>query len=351
VPEARELIFKNELCIGTIDSWLIWKLTHGKQFITDYSNASRTNMFNIQSLEWDRDLLNYYEIPMSILPQVRDSIGTIGYSEFDIFGAEIPISSIAGDQQAALYGHQCFETGSLKNTFGTGCFLLQNIGSKFRLSENKLLTTIGWKEQAEIVYAIEGSVFNAGSALKWLKENLQLIQSYEEIEDVCHSIPDTEGVYFVPAFTGLGAPHWDMYARGTIVGMTRNTDRRHIIRATIESIAFQTKDIVDTMKKDSGLDFDKLKVDGGVSESKFLLQFLADILQIPIIHSESKECTALGAAMMAAKGIGLADNPPTIDAASNQIVYNPDMGYDESKQHYKRWEDALERSKGWAIKG
>jgi glycerol kinase len=275
-------------------------------------------------------------------------MGIIGNSDRSFFGVEIPISAIVGDQQAALYGHECFEKGMIKNTFGTGCFLLQNIGNKFKLSKNKLVTTIGWKERKNIVYAIEGSVFNAGSALKWLKESICLIQDYNEIDDICTSIDSTDGVYFVPAFTGLGAPYWDMYARGTIVGLNRNSDRRHIVRATLESLAFQTKDIVDTMRKDSEIDFMELRVDGGVTESVFLLQFLAEVLQIPIIRSESKESTALGAAMMAAKGIGMKRDTSYIKSSTQANIYTPKLRLDETKLLYTRWKDAVNRSMNWA---
>lgn len=351
VPEAKRLVAEHQLCIGTMDSWILWNLTKGAVFATDYSNASRTNLFHIEDLCWDSELLDYYQIPEEVLPKVVDSIGIIGFTSPTIFGETIPIAGIAGDQQAALYGHRCFEKGMIKNTFGTGCFLLQNIGNVFKLSQHKLLTTIGWKDGEELVYAIEGSVFNAGSALKWLKENLQLIENYKDIEEICASMPDTDGVYVVPAFTGLGAPYWDMYARGTIVGLTRNSNKSHIIRATIESLAYQTKDIVDTMILDSGIPFHELRVDGGVSESGFLLQFLSDILQIPIIRNESKECTALGVAMMAAKGVGLEETIRDIERSTTSHRYAPKMNATESQRHYARWKDAVTKSQHWAEKG
>lgn len=347
IPLAQALLKKNQLAIGTIDSWLIWKLTGGRRFVTDYSNASRTNLFNLSTLNWDEDLLKYYDIPQSILPQVCDSIGHVGDVDSSIFGASIPIAGIAGDQQAALYGHQCFALGSIKNTFGTGCFLLQNIGNEFKLSQNQLLTTIAWKSSHEVVYAIEGSVFNAGSALKWLKDSMNLIQNYRDIETIASKYSDTDGVYVVPAFTGLGAPYWDMYARGTILGLTRNSNRNHIVRATVESLAYQTKDIVDTMTRDSGVHFLELKVDGGVSESDFLLQFLADILQIPIVRSSSKECTALGAAMMALRGIG--ENYVTIEGQSSE-TFQPKMNPSTSHERYQKWLEAVHRSRHWANK-
>lgn len=343
--KAIQLLKSDQLCIGTIDSWLIWNLTQGKSFITDVSNASRTNLFNIQSLEWDEELLRYYQIPKQILPKVVDSIGIAAMTASEIFGESIPVSGIAGDQQAALFGHRCFTKGMMKNTFGTGCFLLQNIGNNFKLSEHKLLTTIAWKNGEELVYALEGSVFNAGSALKWLKENLRLFDEYEEADDMAMSISSTENLYVVPAFTGLGAPYWDMQARATMIGLNRNTNRAHIIRATFESLAYQCKDIVDTLAKDSGVPIESLQIDGGVSKSPFLQQFLADILQKEIVVSPSEECTALGVAMMAAEGIGR--NIDDLDIV-NANIKKPQMLPVQALKLYEKWIDAVSRSKNWA---
>ncbi|MFY7861856.1 MAG: FGGY family carbohydrate kinase, partial [Chitinophagales bacterium] len=341
VEGANQLAQNGTICFGTIDTWIIFKLTNGTQFVTDYSNASRTNLFNLRTLQWDQDLLSYYSISLASLATVKDSIGIIGTTATEVFGSEIPISAIAGDQQAALYGHHCHQPGMIKNTYGTGCFLLQNIGEDFQLSDNKLLTTIAWKYGNNCIYAIEGSIFNAGSALKWLKENLQLFSDYEEIDPICERIKDTDGVVVVPAFTGLGAPYWDMYARGNISGLTRNTNRDHIIRATVESLAFQTRDILETMQKDSNISIPELRVDGGVSESKFLLQFLADILQIPVIKSESKECTALGVAMMAGIGVGLDFNQ--VQGHFKDDKFFPQITKENSDLQYQNWKSALEK--------
>lgn len=345
IPEAKELLNNNSLCIGTVDSWLIWNLTKGELFITDVTNASRTNIFNIQTLAWDDDLLDYYKIPRSILPDVVDCIGIVGNTSSDIFGNAIPIAGIAGDQQAALFGHGCFQKGMMKNTFGTGCFLLQHIGNEFKLSENKLLTTIAWKKGEELAYALEGSVFNAGSALKWLKENLQLFADYTEADELAASISSTDNVYLVPAFTGLGAPYWDMHARGALLGLNRNTNRAHIIRATFESLAYQCRVIVETLAKDSGVPIQSLQIDGGVSKSPFLQQFLADILQTRIMISPSEECTALGAAMMAAEGIGC-----SLDAIEWKGIESkmPKMSSQHAEIIYSKWKEAVERSKAWA---
>ncbi len=344
IPEAKELIKREKLCISTIDSWLLWKLTCGMVFATDASNASRTNIYNIRELGWDQELLDYYQISKSILPDVFPSMHHFGNTDISIFGEEIAISGIAGDQQAALYGHQCFEKGMMKNTFGTGCFLLQNIGNEFKLSDNNLITTIAWQDDEELIYAIEGSVFNAGSALKWIKENLNLIKDYQEIDEICNSVEHTDNDYIVPAFTGLGAPYWDMHARGMIIGLNRNTQKSHIVRATIESLAFQTKDIIQTIELDSGTKVKELRIDGGVSESLFLLQSLSDILQIPIIRTESKECTALGVAKMAAKSMGY-----TIKTASTSALkyYTPQMNKEKSLENYSKWKNAIERCKNW----
>lgn len=343
--EAIQLLKSDQLCIGTIDSWLIWNLTQGKSFISDVSNASRTNLFNIQSLEWDEELLRYYQIPKQILPNVVDSIGVAAITSSEIFGISIPIAGIAGDQQAALFGHRCFTKGMMKNTFGTGCFLLQNIGNNFKLSENKLLTTIAWKSGEELVYALEGSVFNAGSALKWLKENLRLFDDYQEADDMASSISTTENLYVVPAFTGLGAPYWDMQARATMIGLNRNTNRAHIVRATFESLAYQCKDIVDTLAKDSGVPIESLQIDGGVSKSPFLQQFLADILQKEVVISPSEECTALGVAMMASEGLGR--NMDDLDIVNTNIK-KPQMPHEQAIKLYEKWIEAVSRSKNWA---
>lgn len=347
IPESNKLLSKNNLCIGTIDSWILWNLTGGKSFKTDSSNASRTNLYNIVTKKWDTELLAYYNIPIEILPEVVDSIGEIGKTQFSIFNKEIPINGIAGDQQAALFGHGCFETGMTKNTFGTGCFILQNIGQEFKTSEQGLLTTIAWSEKGITTYALEGSVFNAGSALQWLKDGLEIINEYDEIEPLCKSIKNTDDVYLVPAFSGLGTPHWDMYARGTLIGMTRGTNKAHIVRATVESLAYQSKDVIDTMIHDTQIAVKEMKVDGGVTKNYFFLQFLADILQVPIRRSQSTECTALGAAMMAIKGAGLYNTDQLLENQKSNISFYPTMNLAERNTKYSRWAEAVQRAKGW----
>lgn len=345
IPKALQLLKFEKLCVGTIDTWLIWNLTKGTSFVTDVSNASRTNLYNIQTLAWDEELMSHYKIPHAILPKVVDSIGRVATTHEGIFGHSIPIAGIAGDQQAALFGHQCFTKGMMKNTFGTGCFLLQNIGNEFKLSENRLLTTIAWKKGEELAYALEGSVFNAGSALKWLKENLNLFDEYHEADEMAASIPSTDNVYVVPAFTGLGAPYWDMRARATILGLNRNTNRAHIVRATYESLAYQCRDIVETLARDSGVPIQSLQIDGGVSKSPFLQQFLADILQKDIVLSPSEECTALGVAMMAAEGVGISlDNLNLGDSQRRK----PNMTIENANKLYAKWLEAVDRSKSWA---
>lgn len=339
---SRELFEKNRLAIGTIDTWILWKLTDGKAFKTDVSNASRTNLWNIYQNQWDEDLLAHYQIPKAILPAVCDSHHP--YGSTDLFGTNIPIRAILGDQQAALYGHQATQVGMTKSTFGTGAFLLQNTGERCEASTSKLINTIAWRINQKTTYAIEGSVFNAGSALKWLKENMQLISSYDEIESICLETKDTDGVYMIPAFTGLGAPHWDMYARGTIIGIQRSTTKNHIIRATIESLAFQTKDVVFAIQNDSNIPLPELRIDGGVSHSNFLCQFLADILQIPILRSHSRECTALGIAMMAGLSKKI-DSSETQSEDHEQFL--PIMSPSQSDLCYEKWKTAVERSKNW----
>ena len=350
IPEAKTLQRNDALCIGTIDSWILWNLTGGHSFKTDRSNASRTNLFNIKTNQWDSDLMEYYQIPSTILPEVVDSIGKIDVTSSHLFGAAIPISGIAGDQQAALYGHACFETGMTKNTFGTGCFILQNIGDECKLSGNGLLTTIAWSEKGRTTYALEGSVFNAGSALQWLKEGMQIIDDYEEIEPLCKSVKDTEDVILVPAFSGLGTPYWDMYARATLIGMTRGTTKAHIVRATVESLAYQSKDVIDTMIRDTLIHVKEMKVDGGVTKNYFFLQFLSDILQVPIRRSQSTECTALGAAMMAIKGIELYDTDQLLEHQKSNISFYPTMKSSDRNLKYSRWADAVLRAKGWVMK-
>jgi glycerol kinase len=348
IPTARKKADKNELCVGTIDSWILWKLTRGAVFATDVSNASRTNLFNIKNIVWDEALLHHFQIPKEILPEVKPSIGNWGKTSKDYFGVEISINGIAGDQQASLYGHGCFDKGSIKNTFGTGCFILQNTGNEFVMPQKGLLTTLAWGEGEAITYAIEGSVFNAGSAIQWLKDGLGIIQSYDEIEEKVQSVPDSDDVYFVPAFTGIGTPHWDMYARGTIVGISRRTQKEHIIRATLESLAYQSKDVIDTMTSVSGGAFKDIRVDGGASKSNFLLQFLTNILQVPIRRNASAECTALGVVMMAAKGSGFYNHEDLKNFSNANLSFFPDMPLSHRDALYEKWKMAVDKSLGWA---
>ncbi|MFA7572224.1 MAG: glycerol kinase GlpK, partial [Lutispora sp.] len=293
VPGAQERAKKGQLLAGTIDSWLIWNLTGGKVHATDYTNASRTMLFNIRKLEWDEELLQHMGIPRCMLPHVVSSSGIIGETTEEVLGARIPISGVAGDQQAALFGQACFEVGTAKNTYGTGCFILMNIGKEPIKSKHNLINTIAWGIGNEVEYALEGSVFNAGSAIQWLRDEMGLIKTAEESGIEAQKVENTAGVYLVPAFTGLGAPYWDMYARGTIVGITRGTKREHIIRATLESIAYQSMDVLEVMKLDSGIELKELRVDGGASVSPFLMQFQADILNINVKRPKITETTAL----------------------------------------------------------
>lgn len=348
VKGARQMAKAGDLLVGTVDTWLIWNLTGGKVHCTDYSNASRTMLFNINELKWDSELLAELDIPINILPEVIPSSGIIGNTSKEITGMEVPISGAAGDQQAALFGQACFDEGAAKNTYGTGCFILMNTGKTPVNSKNNLLTTIAWGIGKEVEYALEGSVFNAGSAIQWLRDELKLVESAPQSDIDAEKVPDTGGVYVVPAFTGLGAPYWDMYARGTIVGITRGTSREHIIRATLEAIAFQSRDIFEAMEADSGISLKELKVDGGASVSPFLMQFQADILGVRVKRPKVTETTALGAAYLAGLGTGLWKDREEI---RQEWVLNKSFepGMDTIKREllYKGWKRAVERSMGW----
>ncbi|NSW89076.1 MAG: glycerol kinase GlpK [Firmicutes bacterium] len=350
IPGAMEEARKGELMAGTIDSWLIWNLTGGKLHVTDYSNASRTMIYNIRELKWDKELLKQMEIPECILPAVVPSSGIIGETCEDILGIPIPISGIAGDQQAALFGQACFDVGTAKNTYGTGCFILMNIGKQPIKSEHNLLNTIAWVIGDEVEYALEGSVFNAGSAIQWLRDEIGMIKTAHESDIEAEKVEDTGGVYMVPAFTGLGAPYWDMYARGTIVGITRGTRREHLIRAVLESIAYQSMDVFEAMKMDSGIELKELKVDGGASVSDFLMQFQADILNINVKRPKITETTALGAAYLAGLGVGFWNSKEDI---SNEWVldrvFTPTMSDEVRKEKYLNWKKAVERSMKWNV--
>jgi glycerol kinase len=304
VPGARQKAEEGRLRFGTVDTWLIWMLTRGEVHVTDVSNASRTMLFNIHSLEWDKELLELMNIPASMMPQVKSSSEVYGYTKTTLFAHEVPITGIAGDQQAALFGQMCTEPGSVKNTYGTGCFLLMNSGERPIMSQNNLLTTIAWKIGDTVNYALEGSIFVAGSVVQWLRDGLGIIKSSSEVEALAASVPDNGGVYFVPALTGLGAPHWDQYAQGSIYGLSRGSTAAHIARAALEGIAFQTMDIVNAMQKDAGVTLKELKVDGGASRNNLLMQFQADVLGTSVIRPTVTETTALGAAYLAGLAVG-----------------------------------------------
>lgn len=349
VEGARERAKKGELLFGTIDTWLIWKLTGGRVHVTDYSNASRTMMYNINTLEWDKDILKELDIPEIMLPEVKESSCVYGYTDSGLFAdIKIPIAGCAGDQQSALFGQNCFEEGTAKNTYGTGCFLLMNTGEKPVKSENGLLTTISWGVDGKVEYALEGSIFMGGASIQWLRDELRMIKSAADSEKYAMRVENTNGVYVVPAFTGLGAPYWDMYARGTVVGLTRGAKKEHLIRATLESIAYQTKDVLEAMQNDSGIELKSLKVDGGASNNNFLMQFQSDILNVKIDRPKIVETTALGAAYLAGLAVGFFKSKE--DIKKRWICdreFEPKMSEETREKSYKDWKRAVERSLAW----
>lgn len=348
VEGVRKRAEAGQLLAGTIDTWLVWNMTGGKVHITDYSNASRTMLYNIHRLEWDQDLLSELEIPKSMLPKVVSSIGQIAVTDPALLGESVMIGGVAGDQQAALFGQNCFDTGCAKNTYGTGCFILMNTGRIPVDSKNNLLTTIAWGLGNEVEYALEGSVFNAGSTIQWLRDEMKLVESAPQADLLAETVPDTGGVYIVPAFTGLGAPYWDMYARGTIVGITRGTRREHMIRATLESIAYQSREVLEAMELDSGFRLKELRVDGGASVSDFLMQFQADLLGVKVNRPAVTETTALGAAYLAGLGTGLWKNREEIqDRCEVQRVFVPNMSEITREEKYNKWKKAVQRSMHW----
>ena len=343
VPGAREKAEAGKLRFGTVDSWLVWQLTRGEVHVTDVTNASRTMLFNINTLEWDDELLSMLGIPRSMMPQVKSSSEVYGYTKTTIFAHEVPIAGIAGDQQAALFGQMCTEPGSVKNTYGTGCFLLMNTGSKPILSKNNLLTTVAWKIGPEVNYALEGSIFVGGSVVQWLRDGLGVIRSSSEVEALAASVPDNGGVYFVPALTGMGAPYWDQYAHGVICGITRGTTAAHIARAALEGIAFQTMDIVHAMEKDAGVPLAELKVDGGASRNNLMMQFQADILGARVVRPKVTETTALGAAYLAGLAVGYWNSLEEIKAQWQvERVFRP-SGEDMAPAK-AAWADAINRT-------
>lgn len=344
-PNARRLAEEGKLLCGTVDTWIVWRLTRGRTHVTDVSNASRTMLFNINTLEWDSDLLSLFDIPRAMLPEVRDSSEIYGYTTTTIFAHKVPIAGIAGDQQAALFGQMCVEPGAIKNTYGTGCFLLMNSGDKPIVSENRLLSTIAWKIGDKVTYALEGSIFVGGSVVQWLRDGLGCINSSSEVEALAASVPDSGGVYFVPALTGLGSPYWDQYARGQISGISRGTTAAHISRAALEGIAFQTYDIVKAMSRDSKLPVSYLKVDGGASLNNLLMQFQSDILDTRVLRPRITETTALGAAYLAGLAVGYWDS---IDEIKSQWqverVFTPQADANDIKERLQGWHDAVRRT-------
>jgi glycerol kinase len=348
VPSAREQAEKGKLAFGTIDTWLVWRLTHGRRHVTDVSNASRTLLFNIHDLSWDRELLQIFGIPENMLPGIASSSEKYAFTVKEHFGYQIPVAGIAGDQQAALFGQMCIGKGMVKNTYGTGCFVMMNTGREVISSEHNLLSTVAWKINDITTYALEGSIFIAGAAIQWLRDKMHLIQSAGEVEQLAGSVKDNGGVYFVPAFVGLGAPHWDPYATGTIIGINRNTSAAHIARAALEAIALQSMDVIITMAKDSGTEIMEVKVDGGAAVNDLLMQIQADAIRKNVIRPKVTETTALGAAYLAGLAVGFWGN---IDEIKQQWqvdkVFKPDPDTESFKSIINGWERALERSKGW----
>jgi glycerol kinase len=349
VAGARELAQAGRLAFGTVDSWLIWKLTGGRLHVTDPSNASRTLLFNIKRGDWDDDLLSALDVPRQLLPVVAPSSAVIGQTDARLFGRPIPIAGNAGDQQAALFGHGCISPGMSKNTYGTGCFMLLNTGSNPVCSKNKLLTTVAWKiADHPIEYALEGSVFIAGAAIGWLRDGLKIINSASEAEALACSVADSGGVYFVPAFVGLGAPYWDSGARGTIVGLTRGSTREHIVRAALEGIAYQTYEVLTAMQDDSGIKISELRVDGGAARNDFLMQFQADILGIPVVRPENTEVSAAGAAKLAGLAVGFWRDASEVSALWKcERTFEPRMRSSERERLLDGWRRAVERARGW----
>ena len=350
VEGAREKAENGELLFGTVDTWLIWNLTRGKVHVTDYTNAARTMLYNIKELKWDDEILEILDIPKSMLPDVKPSRYIYGHTDEGMLsGAQIPIAGCAGDQQAALFGQTCFEEGSAKNTYGTGCFMLMNTGENIVESKHGLLTTIAWGVDGKVEYALEGSIFIGGASIQWLRDELRVLYDAKQSEFYANSVKDTNGVYVVPAFAGLGAPYWDMYARGAIMGLTRGANRAHLVRATLESIAYQVKDVLNAMQEDSGLKLKDLRVDGGASSNNFLMQFQSDILDVNIDRPKVVETTALGAAYLAGLAVEFYNNKDEIK--KSWIIdreFIPNMSYDKRNLLYKGWKKAVSRSLLWA---
>ncbi|WP_410981589.1 glycerol kinase GlpK [Bacillus cereus] len=349
VEGAREKAERGELLFGTIDTWLVWKLSGGKAHVTDYSNASRTLMFNIHDLEWDDELLDMLTVPKSMLPEVRPSSEVYGHTiDYHFFGQNVPIAGVAGDQQAALFGQACFGEGMAKNTYGTGCFMLMNTGEKAVASEHGLLTTIAWGLNGKVEYALEGSIFVAGSAIQWLRDGMRMFKDAGESEEYANRVESTDGVYVVPAFVGLGTPYWDSEVRGAVFGVTRGTTKEHFIRATLESLAYQTKDVLCAMEADSGIKLNTLRVDGGAVKNNFLMQFQSDMLDVPVERPVVNETTALGAAYLAGLAVGYWENQDEIKAQWNMDrSFTPAMEVGTSEELYAGWKKAIEATKAF----
>lgn len=349
VDGARDRARRGELLFGTVDTWLIWNLTQGEVHVTDYTNASRTMLFDIHQMQWDQEILEQLDIPRCMLPEVKPSSCIYGYTQERITGGRIPIAGAAGDQQAALFGQCCYSPGDVKNTYGTGCFLLMNTGDKAVESSHGLLTTIAVKEDGQPGYALEGSVFVAGAAIQWLRDELRMIKSAPETEEYCRHVEDTNGVYVVPAFTGLGAPYWNQYARGMVVGLTRGVSKEHFIRATVESLAYQVSDLIKAMEQDSGISLNSLKVDGGACANDFLMQFQSDILGAQVVRPRCIETTALGAAYLAGLASGFWKNAKEVSANwSMEKIFIPEIGRDKREKLLKGWKKAVRCALDWA---
>ncbi|CAM3301974.1 glycerol kinase GlpK [Halomonas lysinitropha] len=348
VPGVRERAENGDLLFGTMDTWLVWNLTRGERHVTDYSNASRTLLYNIRTLEWDKRMLEELDIPDAMLPEVRPSSEVYGTTGAEMFGgARIPIAGIAGDQQAALFGQACFEKGMVKNTYGTGCFLLMNTGETPVASKSGLLTTIAWGAEGKVYYALEGSIFIAGAAVQWLRDEFKLIDSAEDSEYYAGKVADSGGVYVVPAFAGLGAPYWDMYARGAIFGITRGTRKEHIIRATLDSLGYQTKDVIDAMQADSGITLKSLRVDGGAVANNVMMQFQADMLGVNVDRPRITETTALGAAYLAGMAVGLWTQDEVVNKGKVERTFEPQMDSECRERAYRGWKKAVRRTMDW----
>ena len=349
VPGVRERAAKGELLFGTVETWLIWKLTGGRAHVTDYSNASRTMLFNINTLDWDEEILAELNIPRSMLPKPMPSSGLLGTTDPSLLGGEIPITGAAGDQQAALFGQTCFQPGEAKNTYGTGCFLLMNTGEKPVFSQNGLVTTIAWGLGEKVTYALEGSIFVAGAAIQWLRDEMKLIANAAESEAVAQEVADTNGCYVVPAFTGLGAPYWDQYARGAIVGLTRGCNRAHIVRATLDSLTYQTYDVLNAMRADSGIALASLKVDGGASANNYLMQTQADIIGAPVLRPTCVESTAMGAAYLAGLAVGFwRDQAEIRKIWAVDRTFEPQLDARSCDARLHGWHRAVQRAFDWA---